>query len=124
MKYTCIACSETTMGIFFGKEKALFYLLEMSKRQQEVFLYSFLSYEIIEKCLRYYSSSYLEIYENTLFYKNHYLKINSYYIETSDIKTNILFGYMKRMHRIWCCKDEDDHVTWINACKLNENCVK
>ncbi|MGN1344651.1 MAG: hypothetical protein ACI4U3_08730 [Traorella sp.] len=118
MKYTCIACSESTMGLFLGKEKALFYLLEMSTRQKEVFLYSFISYEIIERCLKYYSSSYLEIYGNTLYYQDNYMIINENYIETNNISTNILFGYMKGKHRIWCCKDEDNHIIWINTCKL------
>ena len=45
-------------------------------------------------------------------------------IETNDIETNILFNYMKRMHRIWVIQDEDGHVKWINACKVFENCVK
>ena len=40
MSYTCIACSETTMGIFLGKEKALVLLFEMSEEQRDVFLYS------------------------------------------------------------------------------------
>ena len=116
MSYTCIACSETTMGIFLGKEKALFLLFEMSEEQRDVFLYSFVSYEIISKCLRFYEKEQLEIFENKIYYKHK--------IETDDIYTNILFDYMKRVHRIWCCMDESGKVVWIKTCKVIENCVK
>ena len=67
MSYTCIACSETTMGIFLGKEKALFLLFEMSEEQRDVFLYSFVSYEMISKCLHFYTKEYLEIFENKIY---------------------------------------------------------
>lgn len=124
MSYTCIACSETTMGIFMGKEKALFHLLSMSEEQQEVFLYSYVGYEMIADCLHFYSDEYLEIFENRIFYKNHSLTFHKYSIETDDIYSNILFDYMKRVHRIWCCKDETGKVIWIKACNVIQNCVK
>ncbi len=112
------------MGIFKGKEKALFHLFDMSKEQQKVFLYSFVSYELIEKCLHFYSHDHMEILENQIFYKNHWLKFSDYKIETDDIYHNLLFDYMKRYHKIWCCRDENGHVIWIKACNVIENCVK
>ncbi len=124
MSYTCIACSETTMGIFLGKEKALFLLFEMSEEQQSVFLYSFIGYEMISNCLHFYKEEYLEILENKIYYKNHWLAFHKYKVETDDIYANILFDYMKRVHRIWCCKDESGKVIWIKTCKVIENCVK
>lgn len=124
MTYKCIACSEKTMGIFFGKEKALFHLFEMSKRQQEVFLYSFNSSEMIMKCLRFHMNEPLEIYENGLYYNEDWLRFYDFYICVNQIEHNILFDYMKRVHKIWCCKDENGKVIWINACNILENCVK
>ena len=118
MKYTCIACSETTMGIFNKKEKALFHLLEMSERQKDVFIYKFIDSEIIYKCICFYSNSFLEICNHTIYYKNDYIIIYDYYIETNNIYNNILFEFMKRMHRTWCCIDEENHVIWINACNI------
>ena len=79
---------------------------------------------MLKKCMSYYQNTHFEIEENIIYYKNYYMKINEYSIETNDIETNILFNYMKRMHRIWVIQDEDGHVKWINACKVFENCVK
>ena len=124
MSYTCIACSETTMGIFLGKEKALFHLFTMSESQQDVFLYSFVGYEMISACLRFYAGEYMEILENRIYYKKHWMAFHEHSIETDDIYSNILFDYMKRVHRIWCCKDETGKVVWIKTCKVIENCVK
>lgn len=122
--YMCFACSEEVMNLFYGKEKAIHYILTMNDLQKDVFFYSFVSYEIIEKILRFYSCEFLEIYENTIYYKNHSICFHKKYIETDDIYSNILFDYMKRMHRVWCCVDESNQVVWINTCKVIENCVK
>ena len=64
------------------------------------------------------------IFENKIYYKNHWLAFYKHKIETDDIYTNILFDYMKRVHRIWCCMDESGKVVWIKTCKVIENCVK
>ena len=50
--------------------------------------------------------------------------IYSYYIETNHIECNLLFEYLKRFHKIWCCIDDENNIIWINACKVLKNCVK
>lgn len=124
MTYTCIACSEDTMGLFFGKEKALFHLFELSEEQRAVFLYSFVSYDLISRCLKYYSNDLIEILGNAMYYQKHWVRILPYSIETSSITANILFDYMKKYHKIWCCRDENGHVIWLKGCQVIENCVK
>lgn len=124
MTYTCVACSEQTMGIFNGKEKALFHLFEMDETQQAVFLYSFISYEMIARCLKYYSSDHLEILNNQVFFQDHWLRFNPYSIETDNIMNNVLFDYMKKYHKIWCCRDDKEQVVWLKGCNIIQNCVK
>ena len=65
-----------------------------------------------------YKNTYLEIENNSIYYKNHYLNIYSYFIETDDIECNLLFEYMKRCHKRWCCFDNENNIIWINACNI------
>lgn len=116
--YRCFACNENTVDSFYKKEQALFHLLNKTDLQKEVFLEFFICHELIEKILRYYSNDFLEIYENSIFYKDYILTFHKYFIETNDIYSNILFDYMKRYHKIWCCIDENNKVIWINTCKI------
>ena len=116
--YQCFACDENTVNTFYDKEKAFIHLLTKSDKQKEVFLQTFISYEMIDRILHYYSNEFIEIYENTIYFKNLTLTIHKYFIETNDIDSNVLFDYMKRYHKIWCCIDENHKVIWINTCKV------
>lgn len=116
--YRCFACNENTVHTFYKKEKAFLHLFNKNNEQKEVFIYPFVSYEMIDKILRYYSDEFIEIYENTIYYKNNTLSFHQYYIETNDIYNNVLFDYMKRYHKIWCCIDDNHKVIWINTCKV------
>ena len=69
--FYCFACNENAVHTFYKKEKALIHLLNKENEQIEVFLQPFISYEIMEKILKYYSNEFIEIYENTIYYKNH-----------------------------------------------------
>lgn len=118
MSYRCFACNETTMNTFYGKEAALVYLLNMKDEQIHIFLYPFVPYELIPQILRFYSEEFIEIYDNMIYYQKHIITIYPYYIETDTITSNILFDYMKRVHKIWCCIDDSNQVFWINTCKV------
>lgn len=116
--FICLACNENTVNTFHNKEKALIHLLKKSNEQIEVFLQPFISHEMMEKILKYYTNEYIEILENTIYYKDNTLTFHRFYLETNDIHHNVLFDYMKRYHKIWCCIDENDKVLWINTCKV------
>ena len=116
--FYCFACNENSVHTFYKKEKALIHLFNKENEQIEVFLHPFISYEIIEKLLKFYSKEFIEIYENTIYYKNHTLSFYRFYIETNDIHQNVLFDYMKRYHKTWCCIDENHKVIWINTCNV------
>lgn len=114
----CFACNENAVNTFYNKENALIHLLNKNDEQIKVFIQSFISHEMIEKIQRYYSSEWIEIDNNQLSYKNNVITFYKYYIETNDINHNVLFEYLKRYHKIWCCIDENHKVIWINTCKV------
>ena len=124
MNYKCIACNELGFKHFYNKEKALIYLLNLNNEQKDIFIYSLKDDELITKMIMNYKDTYLEIENNSIYYKDHYLNIYSYYIETNHIECNLLFEYLKRFHKIWCCIDDENNIIWINACKVLKNCVK
>ena len=117
MIYKCIACKEIGFDTFYKKEKALNYLLTLDNEQKDVFIYHF-NNEYISNIIDYYKETQFEFIDNQIYYKDYYIKIDMYSVETNHIEYNLLFEYLKRIHRIWCCIDEENNIIWINACKF------
>lgn len=122
--YKCIACSEETMNVFYGREKALFHLLKMSDEQKAIFLFPFVGCELMTRCMKFYSNDFIEILDHEIYYQNNRIRFHEYHLETNNIDTNVLFDYMKRHYKIWCCQEDNGKVVWLKGCQVIENCVK